>query len=129
MRQIISLLTAFGIVLFAGCASAPSPDLSGSGPEVGELTIVSATYGSGSHVADVTRQVLRRLHSSDGEFYVSPQWLKADPIPGWNKELIINYKYAGTSVLFHAGENSRVTYKILLDHARGHKSATELGPT
>ncbi len=115
----------------AGCATPPPPpavDLSGSGPQVGELTIISATYGSGGNVADVTDRVQRRLHMDNGEFYVSPQWLKADPSPGWNKELIINYDYAGQRVMFHAGENSRVTYWILLDQARSRKPHHD-GPT
>lgn len=121
MKTFFALALLAGLLLLPGCASTPSPDLSGSGPQVGELTIVSATYGSGDHVADVTDRVEKRLHTDIGEFYVSPQWLKADPIPGWNKELIINYEYAGKRIMFHGGENSRVTYKMLLDHARGRK--------
>jgi hypothetical protein len=107
-------------LLLTGCASAPPPDLSGSGSRVGELNIISATYGSGSHVTDVAAGVEKRLHM-DCEFYVSPQWLGADPIPGWNKELILNYNYRGQRVLYHAGENAHITYKILLNHAKNQQ--------
>ena len=121
MKTFFPFAAIVGGLLLAGCVSAPPPDLAGSGPQVGELTIVSATYGSGDRVADVTARVEKRLHMDIGEFYVSPEWLKADPTPGWNKELIINYDYAGKRIMFHAGEHSRVTYKMLLDHALGRK--------
>ena len=116
MKALVSIAVLSGLLLLAGCTSAPPPDLSGSGSRVGELNIISATYGSGSHVTDVAASVERRLHT-DSEFYVSPQWLGVDPIPGWNKELIINYNYRGQRVLYHAGENAHITYKILLEYA------------
>jgi hypothetical protein len=118
VKTYFSFAAFVGLLLLTGCASAPPPDLSGAGPKVGELIIISAVYGSGSHFTDVTERVQKRLHTNDSEFYVNPEWLKADPIPGWNKELIITYKYASQRETYNAGENARITYKILLDYAK-----------
>jgi arabinogalactan endo-1,4-beta-galactosidase len=118
MKALLCLLPLAGLLLLSGCASAPPPDLSGDGPQVGELNIISAVYGSGTHFADVTARVQMRLHTGNGEFFANPEWLKADPTPGWNKELIITYEYAGQRKMFNAGENSRITYKMLLDYAK-----------
>lgn len=128
MKTFFSLWALSTLWLFTGCASAPAPHLAGAGPQVGELTIISAVYGSGSHFADVTERVEMRLHSDNGEFFVNPQWLKADPIPGWNKELVITYEYAGQRITFNAGENARITYKILLEHAKKRQSAGATPP-
>jgi hypothetical protein len=118
MKSFFSIAVIASLLLLTGCASAPPPNLSGAGPHVGELTIISAVYGSGSHFADVTERVQKRLHADNSEFYANPEWLKADPIPGWNKELVITYKYAGQRETYNAGENTRITYKILLDYAK-----------
>ena len=121
MKIFFNALVSVGLFLLAGCASAPAPDLGGVGPQVGELTIISAVYGSGGHFADVTERVEMRLHTDNGEFFANPEWLKADPIPGWNKELVITYEYAGQRKIFNAGENSRITYRILLDYAKNRQ--------
>jgi arabinogalactan endo-1,4-beta-galactosidase len=121
MKSLFCLAVFVSLWLLTGCASTPPPNLSGAGPQVGELTIISAVYGSSSHFADVTERVQQRLHADNGEFYANPEWLKADPTPGWNKELVITYEYAGQRKTFNAGENTRITYKILLNYAKNRR--------
>jgi hypothetical protein len=79
------------------------------------LLIVSAIYGSGGNFTDVTDRVNTLLHQSDAEFYANPEWLHDDPTPGWNKELVIVYKYQGQRHIFKAGEGAKVSVADLLD--------------
>jgi len=89
-----------------------------SGPGSNELLVVSAIYGSGSHFNDVTDRVNELLHQPGTEFYAKPDWLHADPTPGWNKELTIVYKSGGQRHFFTAGEGGKVSAAILLDEAK-----------
>lgn len=77
------------------------------------LKIISAVYGSGQNFRDVTDRVCETLGRPDYEVYAKPEWLKTDPSPGWNKELIIIYEYRGTRRIHLAGEGGRVTVAML----------------
>lgn len=80
-----------------------------------KLKIISAVYGSGQKFSDVTDRVLDILSRPDYEFYAKPDWLKADPTPGWNKELIITFEYHGARHIFFTGEGGKVNEVLLLD--------------
>jgi hypothetical protein len=82
------------------------------------LLIVSAVYGSGGTFRDVTDRVNTLLHESDAEFYSKPEWLHDDPTPGYNKELVIVYKYQGQRHIFMTGEGGKVSVTTLLDEAK-----------
>jgi hypothetical protein len=109
--------------LAAGCAT--SHDTSGRHhPPVVEATpsadllIISATYGSGTNFADVTYRVNDLLRQPDVEFFARPEWLAADPTPGWNKALVIVYEFKGYRHTFSTGEGGRVSASVLVDHAK-----------
>jgi hypothetical protein len=113
------LLFAAGLcLLIAGCAS---PHEAGNhfaprgaaSPSAGVL-IVSATYGSGTHFADVTERVDELIHQPDVEFFARPEWLHADPTPGWNKALTIVYEFKGRRYVFTAGEGGKVSVDLLI---------------
>jgi len=81
------------------------------------VLIISATYGSGSHYADVTSRVNDLFRQADVEFFVRPQWLGADPTPGWNKALVIVYQFKGQRHTFTTSEGGKVTVAALLQEA------------
>ncbi len=82
------------------------------------LKIISAVYGSGQNFNDVTDRVCDLLARPDSEFFARPEWLKADPAPGFNKELIVTYEFHNQRHIFMTGEGGRVTATILLDAAK-----------
>jgi hypothetical protein len=107
-----------GIALVAGCASQsqvpkPPPPATISSPSAGFL-LISAVYGSGPHFADVTHRVDDLLHhQGGGSFFARPEWLRADPTPGWNKALVIVYEFKGARHIFSAGEGGGVSLEQL----------------
>lgn len=109
-------------LLAAGCASThnyvrPLPASVDATPAA-DLLIISATYGSGTNYADVTYRVNDLLRQPDVEFFARPQWLKADPTPGWNKALVIVYECQGQRHTFTAGEGGKVSAAVLLNVAK-----------
>lgn len=86
--------------------------LSATGPDLGfkkpKVTIVSASYGTGGKHADVTVVVRKMIEEKRQMFSVTPSVLGADPNPGWNKELLVNYRKDGILRARHWGENSHV---------------------
>lgn len=82
------------------------------------VKIISAVYGSGQNFNDVTDRVCDLLVRPDSEFFARPEWLKTDPAPGWNKELVVTYEFHGQRHIFMTGEGGRVTATILLDAAK-----------
>ena len=109
-------------LLVAGCATSRQashpihPSTVAASPAA-NLLIISATYGSGTHYADVTCRVNDLLRQPDVEFFARPEWLAADPTPGWNKALVIVYEYQGQRHTFTAGEGGKVSAAALLDAA------------
>ena len=74
-----------------------------------EFRVISATYGSGGRVAEVTDQVGQLLEATNAEFWANPGSLGADPSPGWNKQLTIIYELQGKRHLFTTGEGGHVS--------------------
>jgi hypothetical protein len=106
-------------LLLGGCASqgkssAPMPPRAVSSA-ADELLVVSAVYGSGISFADVTNRVDELLHQPGTEFFARPEWLNADPTPGWNKALVIVYETDGHRRIFTTGEGGRVSSRQLID--------------
>jgi len=71
--------------------------------------VISATYGSGGKVAEVTDRVGQLLEATNAEFWAHPNSLEADPAPGWNKQLTIIYEFQGKRHLFTTGEGGHVS--------------------
>jgi hypothetical protein len=80
-----------------------------------DLLIISATYGSGTHYSDVTCRVNDLLRQPEAEFFARPEWLSADPTPGWNKALVIVYEVKGRRHTFATGEGGKVSASLLLN--------------
>lgn len=76
------------------------------------IQILSATYGSGVSFSDVTDETVKLLNQQS-RFYASPEWLRADPTPGWNKAFVIVFKYQEKRYLFSCGEGGQVTVPLL----------------
>ena len=121
MKRQYLLGMACSILLAAGCATNQSaPKTSHRPPATVEspganLLVISAVYGSGIHFADVTYRVNDLLHQPEVEFFARPEWLHIDPIPGWNKTLVIVYEHKGQRRIFTSGEGGRVNIDILLE--------------
>jgi hypothetical protein len=116
--KIPASLVIFALLL-GGCASqckpsAPMPPRAASSA-ADKLLVVSAVYGSGISFADVTNRVDELLHQPDTEFFARPEWLNADPTPGWNKALVIVYEMNGRRRIFTAGEGGKVSSQQLID--------------
>jgi hypothetical protein len=121
MKTFLLLGIACALLLATGCAtnqSAPKknyrPPATTESPSA-NLLVISAVYGSGIHFADVTYRVNDLLHQPEVEFFARPEWLHADPTPGWNKALVIVYEYKGQRRIFTSGEGGRVNIDILLE--------------
>jgi hypothetical protein len=114
------LFTLVSILAFAnGCATAPCARCSARPPLVtdtpdAKFLIISAVYGSGAHFADVTDRVNALLAEPGIEFFARPEWLRADPTPGWNKALVITFEYKGRRRIFTTGEGGTVSFAKML---------------
>jgi len=112
--KLLSVLVVGAVLLAGGHArSAPGPamlttPLSAEVSSTDQTTIISATYGSGTSFADVTSRVTDLLRLSDNGFYANPEWLKVDPMPGWNKALVIVFELHGQRHLLTIGEGGLV---------------------
>ena len=110
-------------LLAAGCCTSHNPSsrlhppLEATTPAA-DLLIISATYGSGTNYSDVTDRVNDLLRQPDVEFTARPEWLAADPTPGWNKALVIVYEFKGRRHTFATGEGGKVSVSALLEEAR-----------
>lgn len=78
------------------------------------LKLISAVYGSGTAFADVTDRVKSLLDEPSARFFANPNWLGADPTPGWNKALVIVHEVGGQRRTFTAGENGEVSAALLV---------------
>jgi hypothetical protein len=118
----IALLSLFIAGSFCpGCVTSPVhpvPPVATSSAAA-DLLVVSATYGSGSNFADVTDRVNDLIHQPNVEFFARPEWLHADPTPGWNKALVIVYECKGRRQVFTTGEGGRVTADLLVQQTDG----------
>lgn len=78
--------------------------------------MISAVYGSGTRFADVTYRVNELLSQPGVEFFARPEWLRADPTPGWNKALVIVYEAEGRRRVFSTGEGGAISLDRLLSN-------------
>lgn len=78
------------------------------------VNLISAVYGSGTAFADVTDRVKALLAEPGARFYANPNWLGADPTPGWNKALIIVHQVGPKRQTFTVGENSEVNAALIV---------------
>jgi hypothetical protein len=114
----VAIGVSVSIALVAGCASqsqVPKPPAPAtiSSPSA-DFLLISAVYGSGTHFADVTHRVNDLLHPRDEwVFFARPDWLHADPTPGWNKALVIVYEFKGERHIFTTGEGGGVSLEQL----------------
>ncbi len=121
MKKLLLLCLGTSLLLAAGCATAPrahrpaSPPTAGHSPAA-HLLVISAVYGSGTRFADVTYRVNDLLRQPGVEFFARPEWLEADPTPGWNKALVIVYEVCGERRCFTSGEGGKVSAELLLAH-------------
>jgi len=100
--RLLPVILALAVLLLPGCSR------SGGGIET-----VSAVYGTATNYADVSLRV-RKLLDAELEFQVSPKDLQADPLPGYNKALVIVYVARGQRRIFTAGEGDTVSAATLL---------------
>jgi hypothetical protein len=89
---------------------APAP----TAPRV-PVNLISAVYGSGTQFADVTDRVKALLDEPGASFLANPNWLGADPTPGWNKALVIVHQVDGHRRTFTVGENAPVSAELVLN--------------
>jgi hypothetical protein len=72
--------------------SPPGPSTS-SGATTNELSILSAEYGAGNHVMDVTQQLNNKITNNSISIQVSNAEMGGDPAYGFQKTLSITYSY------------------------------------
>lgn len=126
MKATFVFIFGISLLFVAGCATSPrsseknfSPPAAVSSSSAG-LLVISAVYGSGDKFVDVTGRVSAMLYQPDVKFFARPEWLNADPTPGWNKALVIVYEFKGQRHLFTAGEGGEVSLKRLIQRAKKH---------
>lgn len=102
--------------LFCGCASTPTAPANTA--QVSDITILSAEFGMGGHVADVTPRVIGLLADQPSQgFKADYKTLGADPLPGKKKVLTIRYNYKGKACLFTVPGAKQVSYQALIVNA------------
>lgn len=83
-------------------------------PERIPVKLISAVYGSGTAFTDVTDRVKDLLAEPGAVFHANPNWLGADPTPGWNKALIIVHGGEDKRRTFTTGENGEVSAALIV---------------
>lgn len=83
-------------------------------PQRVAVNLVSAVYGSGTAFTDVTDRVKALLDEPGALFHANPNWLGADPTPGWNKALVIVHLVDGKRRTFTVGENGEVSAELIV---------------
>ena len=109
---VFSLVCATAAILVGGLlirAGRLQAEVAALRTRAGEFQVLSATYGSGGKVAEVTDRVNQLLQATNAEFWAHPNSLGADPCPGWNKQLTIIYEFQGKRHLFTTGEGGHVS--------------------
>jgi hypothetical protein len=83
----------------------------------GDIEIISATYGAGTQVADVTARVREAFGKPPAQVFARPNSLETDPYPERSKTLVIVYTYKGHRHLFVTGEDGRASPTLLAEEA------------
>jgi hypothetical protein len=68
------------------------------------------------------------LLKDEEDHYANPGDLKADPSPGWNKELAITYLYNGSRFMVYRGEDGSFSLGLLKSIAE-QKRQPDTAPT
>lgn len=82
-----------------------------------DLVLVSAEFGAGKRVADVTARVGELLRSQPDGFAADVKTLGADPLPGKKKRLTIHYRYQGADYTFINPVAKPVSRQALVGYA------------
>ena len=127
LQKLPLFCVAAGLLLISGCASPsrsvraearPLREAVPSDASASKLLVISAVYGSGDKFADVTYRVNDLLRDPETVFWARPQWLGADPTPGWNKALVIVYECDGRRRTFSTGEGGEVSVARLIGESK-----------
>lgn len=88
-------------------------------PWIADVTVVSATFGKGARVADVTARVIELLRTQPDGFGADNKTLGADPLPRRKKQeqLTIQYRYQGADYISINAFGSSVSHQTLVDNA------------
>jgi len=119
MPKLFLILVLAAVLAGNGCATARRTSAQHVPPAAAssrsaDLWLISATYGSGTNFSDVTDRVNDLIHQPGVEFFARPEWLHADPTPGWNKALVVVYEFKGHRNVFSTGEGGRVSVESLI---------------
>ena len=106
MKYHALIIVSFLALLLAGCSKSER-----------DPQIISAVYGGSTNFADVSIRVRDLVHQTGG-FNAQPTWLQTDPMPGWNKTLVIIYEVKGRRHIFATPEGASVSADVLLEAAR-----------
>lgn len=120
MKTVYLFAIAVSMAVVASCAASHQTESrppAASSSSSADLQVISAVYGGGINWADVTVRVNALLNRPDFEFFARPEWLHADPTPGWNKALVIVYECEGRRHIFTTGEGGRVSVEQLVELA------------
>jgi hypothetical protein len=85
----------------------------------GDITIVSATWGSTGHTADVKARVEELIKPPGNPVKVNPGTLKSGPGPNVLRHLIIVYTYNGMPFTVTLRGGSTLSRQLLVDNATG----------
>lgn len=123
MKSLPLLAISACVLIVGGCTTPRHPVAKPGRPAptasaAANVLIISAVYGSGAKFDDVTYRVNDLVHQPEVEFFARPEWLVADPTPGWNKALVIVYEFKGQRRTFTTGEGGRVSAEILIEAAK-----------
>ena len=78
------------------------------------LTILSAEFGMGKQVTNVTARVIELLHTQPGGFIANAKSLGADPLPGKKKRLVVSYDYKGEAHTLTIPAAKEMSYQSLV---------------
>jgi hypothetical protein len=86
-------------------------------PGILGVTILSARFGLGEHIASVTKRVTELLRSQPRGFTVNAESLGVDPKPGKGKRLNIQYDYHGQTHTVSIPGGNLLNYQTLLENS------------
>ena len=112
--QLLELLSLRTEVLMVRSQTNVAASVPNTNPRIGELEILSARFGAGTNLVDVTARVVLLLHRESRGFAARVDWLGVDPAPYKTKSLVIVYYRAGKQNTFRAHEGRKVSYELLL---------------
>jgi hypothetical protein len=111
-------------LLVGGCATAvknssPQAPVVDASPAA-DVLIISAAYGSGTRVTDVTDRVNSLLRQPNVVLHAHPYWLGGDPASGSNKTLVVIYEYEGQRCIYVVGDDGEISMADLVKSGKNH---------